>query len=221
MKAMILCAGEGTRMRPLTNTTPKPLLKVGGMALVVWHLENLKHLGFEDIVINIAHLGYQLPQVLGDGKNWGVQIHYSDEQEEGGLESAGGVVKALPLLGEDTFLVINGDIFTEYAFEDKRKLAEGIVAHLILVPNPEHNPQGDFALKGQQVINNKQYTFSGIGYYSPEFFKNIPYGKEALAPYLREAMKEGKITGELYEGEWVDVGTPQRLEALNNRLNGF
>ncbi len=218
MKAMILAAGLGTRMRPLTDNTPKPLLQVGGLPLIVWHIERLAHDGFTDIIINIAHLGYQIPEALGDGSEWGVKITYSDEQEEGALESAGGIVKALPLLGDDTFLVLNGDIWSDYDFQDHRKLPEGILAHLVLVPNPEHNPEGDFALDGNRVIDNKQYTFSGIGYYSPKLFEGVPYGKSALAPLLRSAMKEGKVTGELYEGEWLDIGTPERLELLNAQL---
>lgn len=218
MKCMILAAGLGTRMRPLTDTTPKPLLKVGGIPLIVWHIERLAHDDFKEVVINIAHLGHQIPEALGDGSEWGINITYSDEQEEGGLESAGGIVKALPLLGDEPFLVVNGDIWTDYDFQDHRKLADGILAHLILVPNPEHNPEGDFALDGNRVIDNQQYTFSGIGYYSPKLFEGIPYGKSALAPLLRAAMKEGKVTGELYEGEWLDIGTPERLELLNAQL---
>ncbi len=218
MKCMILAAGLGTRMRPLTDKTPKPLLKVGGIPLILWHIERLAHDGFTDIVINIAHLGYQIPEALGDGSEWGVNITYSDEQEEGALESAGGIVKALPLLGDESFLVLNGDIWSDYDFQDNRKLPEGILAHLILVPNPEHNPEGDFALDGQRVVDAKQYTFSGIGYYSPKLFDGVPYGKSGLAPLLRAAMKEGKVTGELYEGEWLDIGTPERLELLNAQL---
>ncbi len=218
MKCMILAAGSGTRMRPLTDRTPKPLLKVGGIPLIVWHIERLAHDGYTDIVINIAHLGYQIPEALGDGSEWGVNITYSDEQEEGGLETAGGIIKALPLLGDQAFLVLNGDIWTDYDFQDHRKLAEGILAHLVLVPNPEHNPEGDFALDGNRVIDNRQYTFSGIGYYSPKLFDGVPYGKSALAPLLRAAIKEGKVTGELYEGEWLDIGTPERLELLNAQL---
>jgi len=218
MKAMILAAGLGSRMRPLTDATPKPLLKVGGIPLIVWHLEKLGHQDFKDIVINIAHLGYQIPESLGDGSNWGVNIAYSDEQEEGGLESAGGIVKALPLLGSETFLVVNGDVFTDYDFQYHRKLANGVLAHLILVPNPEHNPEGDFSLNANIVVDSKQYTFSGIGYYSPKLFENVSYGKSALAPLLRAAMKEGKVTGELYKGEWLDIGTPERLELLNVEL---
>ena len=218
MKAMILAAGLGTRMRPLTDKTPKPLLKVGGIPLIVWHIERLAHDGFTDIVINIAHLGYQIPEALGDGSEWGVNISYSDEQEEGALESAGGIVKALPLLGDDPFVVVNGDVWTDYDFQDHRKLADGILAHLVLVPNPEHNPEGDFALEDNKVVDAKQYTFSGIGYYSSKLFEGVFYGKSALAPLLRAAMKEGKVTGELYEGEWLDIGTPERLELLNAQL---
>jgi MurNAc alpha-1-phosphate uridylyltransferase len=216
---MILAAGLGSRMRPLTDVTPKPLLKVGGIPLIVWHIEKLAHQGITDIVINIAHLGYQIPEALGDGSEWGVHIEYSDEQEEGGLESAGGIVKALPLLKEsDPFLVVNGDLFTDYDFQENRHLAEGVLAHLILVPNPEHNPEGDFALEGNLVVDSKQYTYSGIGYYSPKLFEGVPYGKSSTIPLLRAAMKEGKVTGELYEGEWLDIGTPQRLERLNSVL---
>ncbi len=218
MKAMILAAGFGSRMRPLTDVTPKPLLKVGGMPLIIWHLEKLASQGIVDIVINIAHLGYQIPETLGDGSRWGVNIQYSDEQEEGGLESAGGIVKALALLGDEPFLVLNADVFTDYDFQSNIRLAEGVLTHLVLVPNPEHNPKGDFALDGNLVIDAKQYTFSGIGYYSPKLFDGVPYGKTALAPLLRKAMEDAKVTGELYKGEWLDIGTPQRLEQLNEDL---
>ena len=218
MKAMILAAGLGTRMKPLTDTTPKPLLEVGGLPLIVWHIERLAHDGFKEIVINVAHLGYKIINALGDGSEWGVKIHYSDEQEEGCLESAGGIIKALPLLGDETFLVVNGDIFTDYEFQEHRKLAEGILAHLILIPNPDHNPEGDFALNGNKVVDAKEYTFSGIGYYSPRLFDGVPYGKSSTIPLLRAAMKEGRVTGELFEGEWLDIGTPERLELLNAQL---
>ena len=218
MKAMILAAGLGTRMKPLTDTTPKPLLKVGGLPLIVWHIERLAHDGVKEIVINVAHLGYKLIEALGDGSEWGVNIYYSDEQKEGCLESAGGIIKALPLLGNDTFLVVNGDIFTDYEFQEHRKLADDILAHLILIPNPDHNPEGDFALEGNKIVDRKQYTFSGIGYYSPKLFEGVPYGKSSTIPLLRAAMKEGRVTGELFEGEWIDIGTPQRLELLNAQL---
>jgi MurNAc alpha-1-phosphate uridylyltransferase len=219
MKAMILAAGLGTRMRPLTNDRPKPLLKVGGIPLIVWHLEKLAHYGFKEVIINIAHLGEQIVDALGDGSEWGLSLTYSNEQEEGGLESAGGIVKALPFLKEsDPFLVVNGDVWTDYDFNPDKRLSEGTLAHLILVPNPKHNLQGDFALVDGKVIDERHDTFSGIGYYSPALFENVPYGKSALAPLLRTAMREGKITGELHEGEWYDIGTPQRLEALNATL---
>jgi len=218
MKAMILAAGLGTRMKPLTDTTPKPLLEVGGIPLIVWHIERLAHDGFKEIIINVAHLGYKIIDALGDGSDWGVKIHYSDEQKEGCLESAGGIIKALPLLGDETFLVVNGDIFTDYEFQEHRKLAEGILAHLILIPNPDHNPEGDFALNGHKVVDAKEYTFSGIGYYSPRLFDGVPYGKSSTIPLLRAAMKEGQVTGELYIGEWLDIGTPERLELLNAEI---
>ncbi|HEO99026.1 MAG: nucleotidyltransferase family protein [Campylobacterales bacterium] len=218
MKAMILAAGLGTRMRPLTDTTPKPLLEVGGIPLIVWHIERLVHEGITNIVINIAHLGYRIPEALGDGSEWGARITYSDEQNEGPLESAGGIIKALPLLGDEPFLVVNGDIWCDYEFDHVISLAENTLAHLILVPNPEHNPEGDFGLEGMNVVDRKQYTFSGIGYYSPKLFKGLPYGKAPLAPLLRKAIREGKVTGELYEGEWLDIGTPERLELLNAEL---
>lgn len=215
---MILAAGYGSRMRPLTDITPKPLLKIGGIPLIIWHIERLAHDGFKDIVINIAHLGYQIPKALGDGKEWGVNISYSDEQDEGALESAGGIVKALPLLGDEPFLVVNGDIWCDYDFEYNKILPKNILAHLILVPNPEHNLEGDFALVDGLVIDTKAYTFSGIGYYSQKLFAGVPYGKSALAPLLRAGIKEGKVTGELYGGEWKDIGTPERLKLLNTQL---
>ncbi|HFS82520.1 MAG TPA: nucleotidyltransferase family protein [Epsilonproteobacteria bacterium] len=220
MRAMILAAGLGTRMRPLTEQTPKPLLEVGGLPLIVWHIEKLAYYGFREIIINIAHLGYQIPQALGDGSEWGVKLSYSDEQEEGALESAGGIIKALPLLGEETFLVVNGDIWCGYDFDDRHMLAEGMLAHLIMVSNPEYHPEGDFALRGDLLKEEgkQKYTFSGIGYYSPKLFEGLPYGRRALAPLLKEAMKEGKVTGELFGGEWWDIGTPERLEAINIHL---
>lgn len=217
MKCMILAAGLGSRMKPLTDVTPKPLLEVANKPLIVWHIEKLARNGFKDIIINIAHLGYKIPEALGDGSKWGVNIYYSDEQEEGGLESAGGIVKALPLLGNEPFLVVNADVWCSYEFDSSFKLNENVLAHLILVKNPEHNLDGDFALKNGLVLNEKEHTFSGIGYYSPKLFKDVNYGKSALAPLLRETMKKGLITGELYDGEWYDIGTPKRLESINQK----
>jgi len=216
MKAMILAAGRGERMRPLTDSLPKPLLEVHGKPLIVWHIENLSRAGFKEIVINIAHLGYKLPEVLGDGSQWEVNILYSDEQESGALESAGGIVKALALLGDEHFLVVNGDIFCDYKFDANFNLKDNL-AHLILVPNPAHNKNGDFGLNNACVINQDdiQYTFSGIGYYNPKLFKNLDVTKSALAPLLRAEIKNKNISGELFSGIWHDIGTPQRLKEIN------
>ena len=218
MKAMILCAGRGERMRPLTDTLPKPLLEVRGKPLIVWHIEKLVKAGFKEIIINIAHLGYKIPQALGDGSRWGVNIIYSDEQESGALESAGGIVKALPLLGDEPFLVVNGDVFCDYAFDVNFNL-ENNLAHLILVPNPEHNKNGDFGLKNASVLNQDdiQYTFSGIGYYNPKLFENLEVTKSALAPLLRAEIENKNISGELFSGTWHDIGTPQRLKEINKQ----
>jgi len=216
MKAMILCAGRGERMRPLTDHTPKPLLEVKGKPLVVYHIEKLARLGFKEIVINIAHLGYKISEALGDGSQWEIKLFYSDEQNEGALESAGGIVKALPLLEDETFLVVNGDVWCDYDFDVSFDLKDDL-AHLILVANPEHNKDGDFVLNDSRVLNDGEikHTFSGIGYYSPRLFENLSYGKSALAPLLREAMKKDKISGSFYNGVWRDIGTPQRLAELN------
>lgn len=219
MKAMILAAGLGTRMRPLTDHTPKPLLSVGGKPLIVWHIEKLAAAGFREIVINIAHLGWQLPQALGDGAAWGVRLHFSDEQQEGALETAGGIVKALPLLGDTPFLVVNGDVWCDYPCFP-RTLSGNDLAHLVLVNNPEHNPHGDFALQQGRVFSSGavRYTFSGIAYYHPALFADLPYGKRPLAPVLRAAMQQQRVSGELFDGDWRDIGTPARLAELNALL---
>ncbi|WP_345977879.1 N-acetylmuramate alpha-1-phosphate uridylyltransferase MurU [Sulfurimonas sp. HSL3-7] len=215
-KAMILAAGLGNRMRPLTNHRPKPLLEVAGKPLIVYHIEKLVAAGFEEVIINIAHLGFMIPETLGNGSRWGVKITYSDEQEEGALESAGGIVKALPLLGDEPFLVVNGDVWCDYPFDSSFDLKDDL-AHLILVQNPDHNQKGDFALKEGRVSNSgvSLHTFSGIGYYSPRLFDDLPYGKCPLAPLLRKAIADEKVSGELYGGEWRDVGTPERLAEIN------
>jgi len=216
MTAMILSAGRGERMRPLTDTLPKPLLEVHGKALIEWHLEKLASCGFKEVVINIAHLGHKISKALGDGSSWGIKITYSDEQKEGALESAGGIVKALPLLGDKTFLVINGDIFCDYDFDADFNLGDDL-AHLILVPNPEHNRGGDFGLKDGYILNNsnERYTFSGIGYYSPKLFSELAYAKSALAPLLRKNISKHKVSGEVFTKMWHDIGTPQRLRDIN------
>lgn len=220
MKAMILAAGKGERMRPLTETTPKPLLQVGGKRLIEYHLERLASHGFQDIVINTGWLGDQIPESLGDGSAYGLNIHYSHERPEP-LETAGGIAHALPLLGSEPILVINGDIWCDYEPDPDFDPGE-MKAHLILVNNPEHNPSGDFAIKQGKVRNDgeQQYTFSGIAYYRPEFFKGLNPGQPAaLAPLLRKAADEGLVSGEKFEGTWLDIGTPQRLQELDKALS--
>ncbi len=215
MKAMILAAGRGERMRPLTDRRPKPLLEVRGKPLIVYHIERLSAAGFDEIVVNIAHLGHLIPEALGDGSRWGVRLRYSDERHEGALESAGGIVKALALLGEAPFLVVNGDVWTDYPFDADFDPGEAL-AHLVLVPNPEHNKEGDFGLERGRALSDaaEKYTFSGIGYYSPRFFEGVPYGKRALGALLRRRMEEDTVTAEVYGGIWYDVGTPRRLAAV-------
>ena len=214
MRAMILSAGLGNRMLPLTKHTPKPLLKVAGEPLIVWHIKRLVDAGFREVIINIAHLGWKIQEYLGDGSRYGISITYSDEQKEGALETAGGIIKALPLLGENPFLVLNGDIWSDYPYNPHFQLNQKL-AHLILVPNPPQHPKGDFALEN----GSKRYTFAGVGYYSPQFFDTLPYGKQSLAPLLKEAIARNTISREVYKGEWRDIGTPQRLEELNRDLD--
>ena len=218
MKAMILAAGRGERMRPLTDVLPKPLLEVHNKPLIVWHLEKLVKSGFKEVVINIAHLGFKIPEYLGDGSKYGIKIAYSDEQISGALESAGGIKKALPLLGDETFLVVNGDVFCDYDFNPDFDL-QNKLAHLILVQNPSHNLKGDFGLKDTLVLNqaDAMYTFSGIGYYNPKLFRDVEMTKSALAPLLRGAIEHGNIHGEVYHGYWHDIGTPQRLDDINRK----
>lgn len=212
---MILAAGRGERMRPLTDLTPKPLLPVAGKPLIVWHLERLARAGFRDIVINHAHLGDQIEVLLGDGSAWQLQIAYSPEPT-GALETAGGIANALPLLGEAPFLVVNGDIFCDWDFS-RARIGDAL-AHLVLVNNPPHHPDGDFALDETKVGvgGTARLTFSGIGIYRPELFAGIPRGQPAkLAPLLRKAIDDGRVSGEHHRSCWVDVGTPERLVALD------
>lgn len=220
MKAMILAAGRGERMRPLTDVTPKPLLKVGGDYLIAHHLHSLVAAGITEIVINHAWLGAQLEQVLGDGSQYGVKINYSAEGDTG-LETAGGIKRALPLLGEEPFLVVNGDVWTDFKFETLPQVPQGL-AHLVLVDNPLFHQSGDFALQDGYVQGGgeQKLTFSGIGVYRPELFDSVPDGKAPLAPLLRQAMAKGDVSGEHYCGGWVDVGTPQRLSELDEALSG-
>ena len=218
MKAMILAAGRGERMRPLTDHIPKPLLKVGGKSLIVWHLERLAKAGFKEVVINHAHLGEQIEQALGDGSVWGLNVQYSPETSA--LETAGGIANALPLLGDAPFLVVNGDVFTEIDF-GALQLVSPNLAHLVMVDNPPQHPDGDFVVDSGKVTNqgNHKLTFSGIGIYHPALFVDVERGQAAkLAPLLRSAMIKGLVTGEHYQGVWHDIGTPERLSFLDKQL---
>lgn len=210
MTAMILAAGRGERMRPLTDTTPKPLLLVKDKPLIEWHIEKLVSKGCKTIIINMAYLGEKIMETLGDGAKWGIEIIYSDERESGALETAGAIVKALPSLSE-TFLVVNGDIWCDYEFDLDFKL-DNSLAHLILVNNPEHNLKGDFLYK------DSYYTFSGVGYYSKKIFENLSLGKNPLGPILKELASQNKISFELHKGVWSDIGTPQRLALANTQI---
>ncbi len=224
MKAMILAAGRGERMRPLTDHLPKPLLQVGDTPLIGHHLRALAAAGIQDVVINHAWLGQLIEQQLGDGATYGVNLQYSAEGEQG-LETAGGIVKALPLLGSEPFIVINGDVFTDYPFS---KLAEArashILAHLVLVPNPVQHPLGDFGLDTDSGLALSsaatQFTYSGISWFRPEFFAEIAQGPQKLAPYLREAMARRQVSAEVYGGLWADIGTPERLAQINQEQRG-
>jgi MurNAc alpha-1-phosphate uridylyltransferase len=212
MKAMILAAGRGERLRPLTDSTPKPLLEVAGKPLIGYHLEALARADFTEVVINLSWLGEQIRDRLGDGAAYGLSIEYSEEPEA--LETAGGIVQALPLLGEQ-FVVVNADIFTDYDFSRLR--AVDCPAHLVLVDNPQHHAGGDFSLQGTTVGSNEtgRHTFSGISRYHRGFFAGLAPGKQALAPLLYAAIARGQVSGELFQGNWVDIGTAERLQSLN------
>jgi MurNAc alpha-1-phosphate uridylyltransferase len=223
MRAMILAAGRGERMRPLTDVTPKPLLRVGGKPLIVWHIEALARAGIQDIVINHAWLGTQIPLALGDGAAWGVRLHYSAE-EALGLETGGGIMKALPLLGDQPFIVVNGDVFTQIDFASLTKpqyesQLTPLLAHLLLVENPEHHPTGDFSLQDNGLLSlTPSLTFSGISLISPALFAGCQTGGFPLAPLLKRAIAQGLVTGEKRSELWVDVGTPERLQLLDQKL---
>ncbi|MDR2926457.1 MAG: nucleotidyltransferase family protein [Azoarcus sp.] len=225
MKAMILAAGRGERMRPLTDHCPKPLLAVGGKPLIVRHIKRLAAAGITELVINHAHLGHMLEAALGDGSALGVNIRWSPEPP-GALETAGGIRQAMQFLGENPFIVVNSDIFCEADFATLARIAkrlspDGDIAHLLLIDNPEHNPSGDFALDGARVHaeGDSRLTFSGIAAYHPALFAPLEAGKPArLAPVLRAAMGTNRISGEHYQGRWVDVGTPERLAQLDDSL---
>ena len=214
MRAMILAAGRGERLRPLTDTTPKPLLEIEGRPLIEYHLERLAAAGFREVVINLAHLGELIRDTLGNGSTWGLNIHYSAEPP-GALDTGGGIQQALPLLGESPFAVINGDVFSQYPLARLRAI-KCDHAHLVLVPNPSHNPEGDFGLRGGYIslVGEPCQTFSGIGVYNPHFFKSAPGGRFSIVPMLRTAAALQQVTGEIFRGEWHDIGTLERLEAL-------
>ena len=221
MKAMILAAGKGERLRPLTLHTPKPLIRAGGVPLIEYHLRALAAAGFTEIVINHAWLGQQIEDHLGDGSRFGVSIQYSAEGEP--LETGGGIFKALPLLGDQPFAVINGDIWTDYDFAGLRQPLTGL-AHLVLVDNPAHHPNGDFYLQGAQVLDAlpgvDALTYSGIAVLSPGLFAGATPCAFKLAPLLRKAMADGQVTGERLQGHWVDVGTHERLAEVESLIKG-
>ncbi|WP_180001295.1 MULTISPECIES: N-acetylmuramate alpha-1-phosphate uridylyltransferase MurU [unclassified Acinetobacter] len=220
MKAMILAAGLGNRMRPLTLHTPKPLLEVGGKPLIVWHLEKLAAIGVTEIVINTAWLGGKLAEALGDGSQFGVKILWSHEGE--GLETAGGIIHALPLLGNQPFILLNGDVWTTMDFAPLLDVdLNDNLAHLVLVENPQQHPEGDFTLaEGKaytfdQQVEGENLTFSGISVISPKMFEGLEAGKRPLAPLLKAAMLNHQVVASKLAGIWVDVGTPERLTALD------
>lgn len=225
MKAMILAAGRGERLRPLTDTTPKPLLMAGGRALIAWHLQGLARAGWREVVINHAHLGEQIEAALGNGSDFGLHIAYSPEAG-GALETAGGIASALPLLGDEPFLVVNGDIWCDWDFHRARDLADR-PAHLVMMDNPAHHAGGDFQLDESRspaqlrlADGGPTLTYCGIGIFSPAFFATVPHGAAMkLRPLLDEAIPCGIVTGERHTGRWVDVGTPERLATLDRELS--
>jgi MurNAc alpha-1-phosphate uridylyltransferase len=216
---MILAAGRGERMRPLTDHTPKPLLPVAGKPLIIHHLEALRAAGFTDLVINTGHLGEQLPAALDDGRQWGVRIAWSPEPPAA-LETGGGIFQALPLLGPKPFLVVNGDVWTDYPFTRLPKVPAGL-AHLVLVDNPPQHATGDFVLAADGMVVERgepKLTFSGISILRPELFAGCAAGRFPLGPLLRRAMAAGQVSGEYYPGAWRDIGTPERLAELDRTL---
>lgn len=229
-KAMILAAGRGERMRPLTDTLPKPLLRVGNQMLIEYHLRNLAQAGFLDVVINHAYLGHMIEAALGNGQRYGIHITYS--QETSVLETAGGITKALPLLtnfsANQPFLVINADIYCQMNYSTLLSPLQRLwsnpasdLAHLVLVDNPEHHPAGDFFLEQDRLTKTGQHklTFSGIGVYRPQLFNQVmPDTATKLSPLLHQAISADKVSGEYYHGMWMDIGTPERLQLLNVQL---
>ncbi len=221
MRAMVLAAGRGERMRPLTDTLPKPLLPVGGQPLIAWHLVALARAGITEVVINLSWRGAQLRAALGDGARYGVRISWSDEGPVP-LETGGGIFHALPLLGPGPFLVVNGDIWTDIDF-GRLRLEEDAHAHLMLIPNPAHHPRGDFGLEDGRVVSrdHDRLTYSGVGIYRPEFFAGCSAGRFPLLPLLNRAIDARRLRGELHRGDWCDVGTPERLASLDARVRAL
>jgi MurNAc alpha-1-phosphate uridylyltransferase len=217
---MILAAGRGERMRPLTDSAPKPLLKVGNKPLLHYHLEALAAAGIRDVVINLAWKGAAIRDALGDGSRFGISIQYSDEGDEA-LETGGGVFNALPLLGEAPFLVVSGDVWSDYSMQlAQSRLSEKDLAHFVLAPNPPYHPHGDFALQGDRVTEaGERYTYANIGVFSPRFFAGCRSGRFALAPLMYERIRAGQVSGELYRGRWFNIGTPQQLKELDLLLS--
>ena len=224
MRAMILAAGRGERMRPLTDHTPKPLLTVAGKPMIQYHIEALAASGVRDIVINLAWLGAQLRTALGNGSQFGVRIEYSDEGDAA-WETGGGVFKALPLLGNDAFLVVSGDVWTEYPLgqlvvDGVKKLSSADVAHFVLVPNPDFHTRGDFGLTGNRLVDaGERYTYANIGVFRPEFFAQCQPGRFPLAPLMFDWIRKGRVSGELYRGSWHNVGTPQQLAQIDQEAS--
>ena len=224
---MILAAGRGERLRPLTDRTPKPLLPAGGKPLIVWHIEKLAGAGFSRLVVNHAHLGAMIEDALGDGSRWGVELRYSPEAQA--LETAGGIRNALELLQRPVFAVVNSDVYSEIDYARLAEIADAmmaedvLIAHLLLVRNPAHNPQGDFCLLHGRIVENggPRETFSGIGVYRRELFETLARGeRERLATVLRRQIPRGRVSGERYDGFWMDIGTQERLAQIDRRLAG-
>jgi N-acetyl-alpha-D-muramate 1-phosphate uridylyltransferase len=216
---MILAAGRGERMRPLTDSVPKPLLAAGGKPLIQYHIENLAAAGIRDVVINLAWQGAKLRAAIGDGSRYGIRIHYSDEGDAA-LETGGGICNALPLLGNDPFIVVSGDIWSDFPLATLA-LAQADVAHFVVVPNPDFHARGDFGIEGGRMTDSgSKYTYANIGMFRPEFFAGKKPEKFALAPLMFEWIGRGRVSGELYTGQWHNVGTPAQLAALDARLRG-
>lgn len=219
MRAMILAAGRGDRMRPLTDTIPKPLLSVGNQRLIEFHLNALSSAGIRHVVINTSHLAEQIEAYIGDGSRYQLNVVYSREPEA--LETGGGILKALPLLGDEPFLVVNGDVWSDYPYSQLPQTLKGL-AHLVVVPNPPHHPEGDFACDGEWLLSSsegsREFTFSGIGIYHPDLFSKCDTMAFKMGPLLREAMDQRRVTGERYMGQWYDIGTPERLMELRQLL---